>query len=166
MTQDTHTPAQQFTFTIALSPERAQYDQIHAGLEAEFGADYNRYDEEPARRFEELYVQAQFKVQFHGTLKEAETWAEPLRRSHPDRNVNINWHPAGHDHGSFIGYTSWNDQMRMYPEYPVFTEPGHDDRVKALTRYHHKQTQVWSNWSADFPLESYLEECGIQVLEA
>lgn len=166
MTHTVHTSAPKFTFTIALSPERAAYDQIHAQLHKEFGADYNRYDEEPARRFDELYAQAQFKVQFHGTVEEAETWAEPLRRSHPDRNVNINWHPAGHESGSFIGYTTWNDQMEMYPEYPVFTQPGHEDRVKALTRYHHKQTQVWSNWSADYPLESYLEDLGIPVLEA
>tara|TARA_B100000497_G_scaffold111980_1_gene132472 strand:- start:389 stop:889 length:501 start_codon:yes stop_codon:yes gene_type:complete len=166
MTQDTHTQAQHFTFTITLSPERAQYDQIHTQLHTEFGANYNRYDEEPSRRFNELYAQAQFKVKFYGRLKEAETWAEPLRRSHPDRNVNIVWHPAGHEQRSFIGYTSWNDQMEMYPEYPVFTQPGHDERVKALTRYHHKQTQVLENWSADLPLESYLEECGIPVLEA
>jgi hypothetical protein len=53
------------------------------------------------------------------TLEEAEIWAEPIRISHPDQCVTISY-----GEGSFIGYTSWTDQMEMFWEYPVYTEIG------------------------------------------
>ena len=53
------------------------------------------------------------------TLDEAQALAEPIRIAHPDQNVNIY-----NSKGDFIGNTTWNDQMKMFWEYPTYTEEG------------------------------------------
>jgi len=53
------------------------------------------------------------------SLNEAQAFAEPIRIAFPDQCVSIH---AGEN--SFIGNTSWNDQLKMFFEYPTFTEIG------------------------------------------
>lgn len=52
------------------------------------------------------------------SLLEAQKIAEPIRIANPSQHVSIY---AGK---SFIGNTTWNDQMKMFWEYPTFTEEG------------------------------------------
>ena len=61
--------------------------------------------------------------------KEAETWAEPIRIAFPDCHVNIEW--AG---GSFICYTTWEDQMKEFIGYRVFTPMGERLKAEALVK--------------------------------
>jgi hypothetical protein len=53
------------------------------------------------------------------SLNEAQAFAEPIRIAFPDQGVSLH---AGEN--SFIGNTSWNDQLKMFFEYPTFTEIG------------------------------------------
>lgn len=55
------------------------------------------------------------------TMLEACKFAEGLRISHPHQNVNVSVDKEG---GDFICNVSWNDQVRYYPEYPIYTEEG------------------------------------------
>ena len=57
----------------------------------------------------------------NATMLEACKFAEGLRISHPAQNVNVS---ADKEGGDFICNVSWNDQMRHYPEYPIYTEEG------------------------------------------
>jgi hypothetical protein len=52
------------------------------------------------------------------TWREAQVFAEPIRIAHPDRNVTL------YGGGSFIGNTTWNDQMKMFFGYEVYTPYG------------------------------------------
>ena len=53
------------------------------------------------------------------SIREAEAVAEPIRIMFPDQHVNI----YGNDN-SFIGNVTWNDQLKMFWEYPTYTEIG------------------------------------------
>jgi len=53
------------------------------------------------------------------SLNEAQEFAEPIRIMYPERCVTLYTR-----NGSVIGNTSWNDQMEMFWEYPVFTAVG------------------------------------------
>jgi len=53
------------------------------------------------------------------SLNEAQTFAEPLRITFPNQCVSLY---AGEN--SFVGNTTWNDQLKMFFEYPTFTEIG------------------------------------------
>jgi hypothetical protein len=53
------------------------------------------------------------------SMHEAQIFAEPLRIANPDQCVSL----YGSD-SHFIGNTSWNDQMKMFFEYPTYTEYG------------------------------------------
>ncbi len=54
------------------------------------------------------------------TFKQAQKFAEPIRIAHPDQCVSL----YNEEAGSFIGNTSWNDQVKMFWEYPVYTLEG------------------------------------------
>jgi hypothetical protein len=53
------------------------------------------------------------------SLHEAQAFAEPIRIAYPDQCVSLY---TGKN--SFIGNTTWNDQLKMFFEYPTFTEIG------------------------------------------
>lgn len=53
--------------------------------------------------------------------REAQVFAEPIRIAHPEENVSLYTEGPG---GSWIGYTTWRDQMTMYFGYQVYTPYG------------------------------------------
>jgi hypothetical protein len=53
--------------------------------------------------------------------REAHIFTEPIRIAHPDQNVSL--YTRG-EKGSWIGYTTWNDQMKMFFGYEVYTPYG------------------------------------------
>jgi hypothetical protein len=53
------------------------------------------------------------------SLTEAEAIAEPIRIMFPGQHVNIYG-----DDNSYIGNVTWNDQMKMFWEYPTYTDLG------------------------------------------
>ena len=53
------------------------------------------------------------------SLNEAQAFAEPIRIAFPDQCVSLH---AGEN--SFVGNTSWNDQLKMFFEYETFTKIG------------------------------------------
>lgn len=52
--------------------------------------------------------------------KEAQIFAEPIRIAHPDQCISL----SSPDGSSFIANVSWNDQMKMFFGYEVFTAYG------------------------------------------
>jgi hypothetical protein len=54
------------------------------------------------------------------TWKRAQEIVEPIRINRPDRCISL-YCSTGN---SFIGNTSWNDQMKMFWEYPTYTPEG------------------------------------------
>lgn len=53
------------------------------------------------------------------SLNEAQAFVEPIRIAFPDQCVSLH---AGEN--SFVGNTTWNDQLKMFFEYETFTEIG------------------------------------------
>ena len=106
----------QETVIIQLSPTTEQYQLALAEYEALTGTD-NPYEH---RTIYNDIVRTYWTEWVHNgiSLKQAQAIAEPIRIAHPDQNVNI---CAGK---SFIGNTSWNDQLKMFFEYETYTEEG------------------------------------------
>lgn len=57
------------------------------------------------------------------TWLEAQVFAEPIRIAYPGQCVSL------YGGNSFIGNTTWNDQMKMFFGYPVYTPYG--EKLKA-----------------------------------
>jgi len=74
------------------------------------------------------------------SFDEASAFAEPLRIAHPDQHVN-NYDEVG----SFIGNTTWNDQMKMFWEYEVYTEYGNYLRNQRIAEA--KELGLIASWS-------------------
>ena len=53
------------------------------------------------------------------SLNEAQAFVEPIRIAFPDQCVSLH---AGEN--SFVGNTTWNDQLKMFFEYETFTNIG------------------------------------------
>lgn len=70
---------------------------------------------------------------------EANAFAEPLRIAHPDQNVSL--YTKG---GSWIGHTTWNDQMTMFFGYPVYTSYG--EKLKAEANAHAEANGIPMAW--------------------
>lgn len=103
---------------ISLSPSQEQYVQIRAEYLKKTGSD-NYYD------FPEIFDQMVKDVRQEWTLEnvtfnQAQAFAEPIRITNPDQCVTL----YNDKNGSFIGNTTWNDQIKMFWEYPVYTEQG------------------------------------------
>lgn len=62
--------------------------------------------------------QKQVWVLENKTFTEAQAFAEPIRIANPDQCVSL------YTENGFIGNTTWNDQIKMFWEYPVYTELG------------------------------------------
>ena len=103
---------------VVLSPSKEQYTQIRAQFKASTGSD-NYYDN--TEFFDELVKMNQTEWTLENvTFTQAQAFAEPIRIANPDQCVSL----YNEDAGSFIGNTSWNDQIQMFWEYPVYTEAG------------------------------------------
>jgi len=74
------------------------------------------------------------------TWHEAQVFAEPIRIAHPDQNITL-YNP---DYSSFIGNTTWNDQMKMFFGYPVFTPYG--EKLKAEANLHAEINGIAMAW--------------------
>jgi hypothetical protein len=103
---------------ISLSPSQEQYAQIRAEYLVKTGSD-NYYD------FPDIFDQMVKDVRQEWTLENvtfnaAQAFAEPIRIANPDQCVTL----YNDKTGSFIGNTTWNDQIKMFWEYPVYTELG------------------------------------------
>lgn len=103
---------------ISLSPSQEQYVQIRAEYLKKTGSD-NYYD------FPDIFDQMVEDVRQEWTLEnvtfnQAQAFAEPIRIANPDQCVSL----YNDKTGSFIGNTTWNDQIKMFWEYPVYTEQG------------------------------------------
>jgi len=103
---------------ISLSPSQEQYAQIRAEYLVKTGSD-NYYD------FPDIFDQMVQDVRQEWTLEnvtftQAQAFAEPIRIANPNQCVTL----YNDKNGSFIGNTTWNDQIKMFWEYPVYTEQG------------------------------------------
>lgn len=103
--------------TISLTPSKDTMIHVRRDYQNITGTD-NTYEFPDLWR--DLYVIACSEHTYEGiTLEEAQALAEPIRIAQPDRHVNIYT-----TKGDFIGNTTWNDQMKMFWEYPVYTPEG------------------------------------------
>ena len=102
---------------ISISPSALEYKTINAEYKLQTGSD-NYYDnrdlhDEITNRFRKEIILKDV------SLNEAQAFAEPIRIAHPDQCVSLY---TGNN--SFIGNTTWNDQIEMFFEYPTYTEEG------------------------------------------
>lgn len=107
--QDKWMHEKQEAVRVRLSPSPRDYAKI--------SAQFDYYKHSDAYKEEENKCATTWSLT-DVSLHEAQTYAEPLRIAHPDQCVSLY---AG---DSFIGNTSWTDQMEMFWEYPVYTEAG------------------------------------------
>jgi hypothetical protein len=103
---------------IVLSPSLEQYSQIRAEFLAQSGSD--DYYSNP-NLFDKITkgIQKEWTLD-NVTFGEAQCFAEPIRIANPDQCVSL----YNDKTNSFIGNTSWNDQMEMFWEYPVYSIEG------------------------------------------
>jgi hypothetical protein len=103
---------------ISLSPSSEQYALIRAEYLKQTGSD-NYYDNPDF--FDGLVKMHMEEWTLENvTFTQAQAFAEPIRIANPDQCVSL----YNEEKGSFIGNTSWNDQIKMFWEYPVYTETG------------------------------------------
>jgi len=110
----------QKSVTITLCPTTAEYLAARAEYEALTGTD-NTYEHPEV--FQKI-IEPYYKNQVHEniSLNQAQILAEPIRIANPDDNVNIT--SGEGEKMSFIGNTSWADQMSMFWEYETYTPEG------------------------------------------
>ena len=103
---------------VVLSPSKEQYVDIRAEYFSQTGSD-NYYDN--PELFDEIARSRQKTYILHNvSLTAAQAYAEPIRIANPDQCVSL----YVDANGSFIGNTSWNDQVKMFWEYPVYSIEG------------------------------------------
>jgi hypothetical protein len=73
------------------------------------------------------------------SLNEAQAFAEPIRIANPDQCVSLY---TGQN--SFIGNTTWNDQLEMFFEYPTYTEIG--KQIMAKRKEEAEAMGVMASW--------------------
>jgi hypothetical protein len=115
--------------TVSLTPSPLAYAEIRREYLARTGTE-NTYEHNEV--WSELVKRRRVDLVLENvSFEEAQAFAEPIRIAHPDQHVNI------YDgNGNWIGNTTWNDQMQMFWEYPVFTEYGNflrDNRIAEAT---------------------------------
>lgn len=103
--------------TVALTPSPLEYAEIRREYIARTGTDNTYVHEEVWKEL--IRRRTEKHILKNVTFDEAQAFAEPLRIAHPDQHVNIY-----DDRGNFIGNTTWNDQIKMFWDYPVFTPEG------------------------------------------
>jgi hypothetical protein len=145
-------------FRISLSPSTDQLTAIREQLVEQFGTDVNQFSDEYSTAFDAAYRAACTDVLVRCTEHDAQVIAEPIRMQFPDRHVNLYWTPEGTEYNNYIGNTTWNDQMKMYPEYAVYTHAGLLARYAALKAYHHYLTVELGNWSPAYTLDMFIAD--------
>ena len=74
------------------------------------------------------------------TFKQAQAFAEPIRIAHPDQCVSL----YNEETRSFIGNTSWNDQLEMFWEYPTYTKEGSE--IMSVRQTSAKEEGLIASW--------------------
>jgi len=112
--------------TIAISPSALECQFINAEYERLTGStnyyDFPEKHDEIRNRYRKVITLSDV------SLNEAQAFAEPIRIAHPEQCVSLY---TGQN--SFIGNTSWNDQLEMFFEYPTYTEIGKQIMEKRKT---------------------------------
>lgn len=102
---------------VCISPNKEEMAMIRSQFEAATGStDYY----EDRSLFDALYRIKSHRFNLNDmTMDEANEKVELLRILLPEQNVTL----YAND-GDFIGHTTWNDQMKMFFEYPTYTPLG------------------------------------------
>lgn len=102
---------------ISLAPSTIEFQAARAEYEALTGTD-NPYNN---KELFDSIMERYYKKQIHEniSLHQAQVIAEPIRIANPDQCVSLYT-----DGNSFIGNTSWADQMKHFFEYETFTPEG------------------------------------------
>ena len=124
------------TVIVSVSPSNLEWKEIRKEYESRTGST-NPYD------FPEIDEEIKGKYRHEITLKnvsltEAQEFAEPIRIANPDQGVSITADK------SLIGNTTWNDQMKMFWEYPVFTKIGEQFKQARITEA--KEKNLIASW--------------------
>jgi hypothetical protein len=102
---------------VSISPSLLECRAINDEYKRLTGSD-NYYDDRELH--DSLYNRHRKEITLQDvTLAEAQAFAEPIRIANPDQCVSLS---TGQN--SFIGNTTWNDQLKMFFEYPTYTEIG------------------------------------------
>ena len=102
--------------TVDISPSQTVCQAITAEMKRKFGED--GYYDPMMKAIRGAGTSVTLK---NTTMLEALKFAEGLRISHPHQNVNVSVDKEG---GDFICHVTWNDQVRYYPEYDIYTKEG------------------------------------------
>ena len=122
---------------IVLSPSTNDYKSIRFRYE-ELTGTTNTYEHPDVwGAFVESYTKTLIVENI--SLTEAEAIAEPIRIMFPDQHVNIYG-----DDNSYIGNVTWNDQMKMFWEYPTYTDLGNKLREARMAEA--KQLNLIASW--------------------
>jgi hypothetical protein len=122
---------------IVLSPSTEDYKSIRFQYEQQTGTN-NTYDKPDV--WDSLIAKfAKALIVENISLTEAEAIAEPIRIMFPDQHVNIYG-----DDNSYIGNVTWNDQMKMFWEYPTYTDLGNKLRENRMAEA--KQLNLIASW--------------------
>lgn len=110
---------------ISVSPSEIEYEAINREYLEATGTD-NYYDF--PEKHDEIRKKYNRIVDLHNiSLNEAQAFAEPIRIANPNQCVSL------YAEDSFIGNTTWNDQLEMFFEYPTYTEIGKQIMEKRKT---------------------------------
>ena len=122
---------------ITVSPSSVEHKMIMAEYQSKTGSD-NYYDNREV--YDEIYNRFRKEISLEDvSLNEAQAFAEPIRIAYPDQCVTLY---TGTN--SFIGNTSWNDQLKMFFEYPTFTLIG--ERIMANRKTEANAQGVIAAW--------------------
>lgn len=122
---------------IVLSPSTEEYKSARFQYEQQTGTD-NTYAKPDV--WDSLIAKfAKTLIVENISLTEAQTIAEPIRIMFPDQHVNIYG-----DDNSYIGNVTWNDQMKMFWEYPTYTDLG--NKLKENRIVEAKQLNLIASW--------------------
>lgn len=108
---------------ISISPSDLEYSVINKEYIQATGTD-NYYDH--PEKWEEIRNKFRKEIVLHNiSLRDAQAFAEPIRIANPNQCVSLYA-----DGNSFIGNTTWNDQLEMFFEYETYTSIGSEIMAK------------------------------------
>jgi hypothetical protein len=127
----------QESVTVSISLSASQVAVVTEEFKSLTGST-NYYDN--PELYDSIVTQHKTEIVLPGvSLNEAQAFAEPLRILYPDLCVSLYTRD-----GSFIGNTSWNDQMKMFWEYPVFTAVG--EQLKQVRTAEAAEKNLIASW--------------------
>ena len=137
---------------------RAAHEAASLEYEQKFGSMLDRDYDQYRADYAEIYKKHVNIIEYTNfTMEKVQQLAEAMRIEQPDANINISWNHDGEYGPSFIANTSWNDQMKMYPGYEVYTKEGFIQKVEALKKYHKGLVDL-GNWSPEYQFSEYYNE--------